>query len=148
MKIIDFNRKGNVVRFYLGDDDCKDYWGDDWNDRPYEDNAGTVYEQYVKGYKDMSFPFDALVLEPCTNEYSSHYSKEEMKRRLVPCIVVIPAEAVKPHMDGDGWLNSWVDDRFSRWVGSSEACRFYFGDPMEPDVIVSEKEQENIQDNI
>ena len=31
MKIIDFDEKGNVVRFYLGDDNCEDYWGDDWD---------------------------------------------------------------------------------------------------------------------
>ena len=48
MKIIDFDKKGNVVRFYLGEDVCNDYWGDDWNDAPYEHNAGTVYNRYVK----------------------------------------------------------------------------------------------------
>lgn len=39
MKIIDFERKGNLVRFYLGDDDLAEWWGDDWNDTPYEHNA-------------------------------------------------------------------------------------------------------------
>ena len=29
MKIGDFDRKGNVIRFYLVKDDCNDYWGDD-----------------------------------------------------------------------------------------------------------------------
>lgn len=129
MKIIDFERKGNVVRFYLGDDDCEGYWGDDWNDVSYEDNAGRVYEEYVKGHKDMSFPFDALVLEPSSNEYSSHCSKENMKKRLVPCIVVIPEDIVLQNTEHSGW----IDDRFSRWVGSAHAKRFYFGDPMEPD---------------
>lgn len=29
MKIIDFERKGNIVRFFLGADDRFNYWGDD-----------------------------------------------------------------------------------------------------------------------
>ena len=47
-KIIDFERKGNIVRFYLGDvNNSNGYYGDDWDDVPYEHNAGKVYEQYV-----------------------------------------------------------------------------------------------------
>lgn len=65
MKIIDFERKGNLVRFYLGDDDLVEWYGDDWNDTPYEHNAERVYDEYIKGYCDMMFPFDDLVLEPC-----------------------------------------------------------------------------------
>ena len=57
MKIIDFSKKGNVVRFYLGEDNCKDYWGDDWNDFPYEHNAGCVYDEYIAGIVDIAFPF-------------------------------------------------------------------------------------------
>lgn len=55
MKIIDFEKKGNVVRFYLGADDCFDYWGDDWNDAPYDCNGGNVYHNFVIGHKDMFF---------------------------------------------------------------------------------------------
>ena len=44
MKILDFELKGNVIKFYLGN--CNDWWGDDWDDRPYEHNAGKVYDQY------------------------------------------------------------------------------------------------------
>ena len=40
-EIIDFERKGNVVRFYLGKNG--EQWGDDWDDAPYEHNAGKVY---------------------------------------------------------------------------------------------------------
>lgn len=46
MKVIDFSRKGNVIRLYLGDDTDKDYWGDDWNDPI--DNAGPVYSDYIR----------------------------------------------------------------------------------------------------
>ena len=122
-KIIDFERKGNVVRFYLGADDCSDYWGDDWNDAPYDCNAGTVYDQYVTGVKDIAFPFDSLVLEP-SSEWegdSRYHSKEDMKKRVVPCIIVVPK-----NVHDDGW-----GDRFSDWIGADGIKKIYFGDPEE-----------------
>lgn len=123
MKIIDFERKGNMVRFYLGEDDCNDYWGDDWNDTPYEYNAGTVYDSFVKDTVDIVFPFDWLVLEPGNEDYgNSGYCKEDMIRRIVPCIIVVPTELTK---------NSWYTD-FNYWVGASDVIKFYFGDKLEP----------------
>ena len=123
MKIIDFERKGNVVRFFLGADDCFDYWGDDWDDAPYDYNAGQVYDRYVTGQKDIYFPFDSLVLEPESNRYNSWCTKEDMKKRKIPCIIVVPKE-----IHEDTW-----DDSFSQFVGADGIQRFYFGDPMEPD---------------
>ena len=79
MKIIDFARKGNLVRFFLGADDCLDYTGDDWNDAPYDCNAENVYEEYVTGYRDIGFQFDSLVLEPCDGFLNTPYSKDDMK---------------------------------------------------------------------
>lgn len=123
MKIIDFERKGNVVRFYLGADDCFDYWGDDWDDAPYNCNAGQVYDRYIIGHKDVYFPFDSLVLEPESNRYNSWCTKEDMKKRKIPCIIVVPKE-----IHEDTW-----NDSFSQFVGADGIQRFYFGDPMEPD---------------
>ena len=34
MKLLDLERKGNVVRFFLGADDLEKWWGDDWDDAP------------------------------------------------------------------------------------------------------------------
>ena len=109
MKIIDYAVKGNVVRFFLGEDDCTDYWGDDWNDAPYEHNSGAVYD---------------LVLEPCTGEFNSIWSKDDMKQRQMPCIVVVPAERAK-----GSWENS-----FRYWQGADGVKRFYFGDSMAPSI--------------
>lgn len=122
MKIIDFEKKGNVVRFYLGEDDCINYGGDDWNDTPYEHNAGRVSDAYVKGYADIAFPFDALVLEPCDGELNSRYCKDDMKAGTVPCIIVIPAELAKQS----------YDDSFSYWAGCKGIKMFYFNTPMQP----------------
>lgn len=122
-KIIDFERKGNVVRFYLGADDCSDFWGDDWDDAPYDCNAGTVYDRFVTGVKDVVFPFDSLVLEPSSEwEGSSRpYSKQDMINRVVPCIIVVPKSVT-----GESWA-----DRFDYWIGADGIKKIYFGDPEE-----------------
>lgn len=127
MKIIDFDKKGNLVRLYLGEDDTNDYWGDDWNDRPYEHNAGTVYGEYVSAIVDVVFPFDYIVLEPCEDWHfnmNSPYSKEDMINKYTPCIV-----AYKPNDDDNIWV---LDNDFMKIVSMKDSIKFYFGDPMEP----------------
>ena len=113
-------RKGNVVRFYLGEDDCEDYWGDDWNDTPYECNAGMVYERFVSGHRDIYFDFDDLVIEPCDGVLNSGYCREDMKNRRVPCLIVVPKE-----LYGNSWGNT-----FDKWVGADGIKKYYFGDKM------------------
>lgn len=120
MQIIDFEKKGNVVRFYLGDATLP-YWGDDWNDAPYEHNAGLVSDKYIKGHKDIAFDFDALVLEPCNGEWNSSWSKEDMQKRKVPCIIVVPKETIN-----DSW-----QDSFNYWVSHDDIKKYYFGDEIE-----------------
>ena len=90
MKIIDFEKEGNVVRFFYDDNDCQDYWGDDWNDIPYEHNAGMVYEKYIKGYIDVALDMNYMVLEPSesVSHINSPYSKQDMKQHKIPCILV------------------------------------------------------------
>ena len=60
MKIIGWDRKWNVVRFALGDDNLEYWSGDDWNDSPYEHNAGLPYEHgddYTKEITLIRIPF-------------------------------------------------------------------------------------------
>ena len=89
-EIIDWERKGNIIRFYLGKNGKQ--WGDDWNDTPYEHNAGKVYREFIKGHKDIVVPFEQDVLEPADGHTNSPYCKEDMIKRKVPCIVVASAE--------------------------------------------------------
>jgi hypothetical protein len=125
MKIIDFRKKGQSVRFFLGT--SNDYHGDDWDDAPYEHNAGEVYYEYIEGYTDVTFPFDDMVLEPADGEFNSHFCKYDMKLRKVPCIIIVPAEKI-----------DWYD-QFAHYVGQDGLQRFYFGDEMEPQHLVEKK---------
>lgn len=122
MKIIDWDREGNVVRFYLGDDDCTDYCGDDWDDAPYDCNAGTVYKEYIKGHADIAFPFDVMVLEPCDGVINCRFCKDDMVKGRVPCVIAVPAALVHDR----------YEDSYAYWVGCKGVKAFYFNDPMEP----------------
>ena len=129
MKIIDFEKKGNLVRFYLGYQSCNDYWGDDWDDAPYDCNAGTVYDRYVAGIREIVFPFDSLVLEPSECYIRSYdsgwdWTKKEMIHRKVPCIIVVPPELRTYQYNED--FNYWVDS------DSDKVLKFYFEDQMYP----------------
>lgn len=121
MKIIDFETKGNVIRFALGDDNCTDYWGDDWNDRPYEHNAGAVYDKYVKGYATIFVDFKYPVLTPESDwhyQYNSPFSKEDFKLRAIPCIVIDKG-------------NDWDPCYSIAALDKNNLC-FYFNQKMEP----------------
>jgi hypothetical protein len=120
MQIIDVSRKGNVARFLLGENGTQ--WGDDWNDAPYEHNAGGVYGEYVRGHHDMAFPYDWNLFEPCDGESNSHWSKEDMIHRRVPCLIAVP-----PGIDL-GW-----DYSFRTALSAEGVTRFYFGDELESD---------------
>jgi hypothetical protein len=70
-EIVNWEAKGNVVRFYLGKNGNQ--WGEDWLDSPYEK------------YKDVAFPFDVRVFEP---PGSHTHPKDELIKRKLPCIIV------------------------------------------------------------
>lgn len=122
LEIIDFEMYGNVVRFYLGKNG--EQWGDYWDDKTYEHNAGEVYDRFVKCRIDIYFILECDVYQPCSGEFNSHYSKEEMRERNVPCILIITND-----VDNYDYY-----DTFSDWVKNENAIKIYFGDKI-TDVI-------------
>ena len=118
-EIIDFKCKGNLIRFYLGENGTQ--WGDDWDDTPYDCNAGKVYDEYISGIADVCVPYDALVLEPFNTWGHSNncgFCKQDMINREIPCIIIVPPDV----LDG-----SWHDD-FDYWVKNENVIKVYFGD--------------------
>lgn len=102
-QVIDVETKGNVIRFYIGENGKQ--WGDDWNDAPYEHNAGVVYDQYVERTQDVAIPFDLYVSEPAAGKLNSEWSKQDMIERKVECLLIESAD----------------------W-GGTELLKVYFGD--------------------
>ena len=112
-QVIDVETKGNVIRFYIGENGKQ--WGDDWNDAPYEHNAGTVYSEYVERTVDVAIPFDYFVSEPGQDSLNSEWCKQDMIDRKVHCVLIESAE----------------------W-GGTELLKVYFGDDI---AIIGDKLQ-------
>lgn len=70
MKVLDLERKGNLIRFFLGSDYLNKWYGDDWDDVPYELNAGPVYDSFVKVEVDVVLPYDTSIIDACEVSYS------------------------------------------------------------------------------
>lgn len=121
MKIIDWEAKGNVVRYFLGADDLESWYGDDWDDIPYEHNAERVYDEFVKGYIDVAYPFDTVVLEPCDGYLNSPWCKNDMIAKRVP--IIITNDNVDPYDYA----------RFETICPSSDTHRVYMGDHVDDD---------------
>ncbi|GAI86033.1 unnamed protein product, partial [marine sediment metagenome] len=72
-------------------------WGDDWDDAPYEHNAGKVYDEFIKGHCDIVFDFDCEVNELCEalGETNTIYCKDDMKKRDTFCIRIVSLKGYK-----------------------------------------------------
>lgn len=127
MKIIDFERKGNLVRFYLGKNDDKEYSGSNWNRQSYESYSDNnkVDDAHITGIRDIAFPFDAIVCEPSSGHRKSRISKNDMKNRKVPCIIVMTPELIGEN----DYLWTYAND-FNRCLENDKSIKFYFGDQM------------------
>lgn len=131
MKVMDCEAKGNVIRLYYGEDGINDYYGDDWGDRPLS-NCGLVYDRFTSGTADIAFPFTCAVLAPENDwKYGGDvpYSKEDFKQRTAPCLVVLPEDTVEAE---------W-DPTYSRFIGSEQALRIYYGDGIDKVIAEAEK---------
>ena len=127
--ICDWETKGNAVRLYCCDQEkYEDIWGDDWNDCPYEHNAGQVYEEYVDQIVDIYFDFDAVILEAeddYTYSGNSPFSKQDFKEGKAPIFI-----AYWPQKD-----DYWMGDEYHLLIGSKNTNRilkFYMGDMIKP----------------
>ena len=90
--IVDFEKKGNVIRFYLSTKEIaesKNYSGDDWNDAPYEHNAEMVFLSPEElDFIDIAYPLECAVMEPADGVINSEFSKNDFKERKHWCIQV------------------------------------------------------------
>lgn len=77
--------------------DWKHQWGDDWNDRPYEHNAGKPYDSYFDEnqvqhqIKSKKIYFEipiGTIAEPCTGFLNSPYSVQDINNRRIPWLAI------------------------------------------------------------
>lgn len=68
--------------------DFEKQWGDEWNDKPYECNAGEPYEHYFQDHKEYPIHLESLYFE--TNDWNEQkpcdfgrFSVEDINRGVV-----------------------------------------------------------------
>jgi hypothetical protein len=79
---------------YFTTQPINEQWGDDWNDAPYEHNAGDPY-YYVKGFRESETPWEVVVIR-FDGPYetpgerangNSQWSVEDINRRYVAWLI-------------------------------------------------------------
>ena len=127
MKILSWKKKGNVVRFYLGEDDLEDWYGDDWSDRSYESNAGMIpYDDFGFEYVDIAFYYNIDVFEAADDWHyhgNSPFCMNDFKERKAPILVLYKRK------DEYDWGND-----YSQLIGGENSNNFhkiYMGDSLE-----------------
>ena len=78
---------------YFTSQELSDQAGDDWNDAPYEHNAGEPYTPYREGedWKVMKVAFDGAFIEPYDMYTNSPWSVDEINAGAC------------------AWLRTWTD---------------------------------------
>lgn len=97
---------GEPMTLYFTElDDVTQQWGDDWDDAPYEHNAGTPYEhdynQPEQGVKDGRGIYPRIkiykimltgghnIMTPRTKQLNSPYTVEDINKGIVPWLTII-----------------------------------------------------------
>ena len=84
--LIDMCQRGNSIRLYFGGA-VQEITADDWNDIPYEHNAGIVYSEFVNFYIDVLIPFNWRVTDIAGElDYyeNSQYCRNDFKSGELP----------------------------------------------------------------
>ena len=61
LKLVDIEVFEDYAILYLGKSDMNDYYGDDWNDAPYDCNAGLVYPEFIEKIITVKMPEDLYI---------------------------------------------------------------------------------------
>lgn len=138
MKIVGYQTKGNVIRFYLGSPDLKPKYpkarGNYTN--IYTDGCTITatappitisvekkapgiypYSDFITGYRDVVVAWGKTVF---TND---DFVLSDMINQITPLLVIVNSD------NGD------TKSGFERYKGAKDAICYYFWDDMEPDVI-------------
>lgn len=101
-------------------------YGDDWDDTPYEHNAGIVYGKYVDYELVIRIAYETAFLFPCDGADNSMWRREDMRDGTVPLFVMLDEET------NAVYAKDWRFDDFpyAFAIGLRDAHRFYFGDAL------------------
>lgn len=123
MKILDFDKKGNAIRFYLGKDNLKGWYGDDWDDRGCTDR---VYDEFVSEVKDIVIPYKHSVYSPFDFYHNEdQFSKDMFKSGNIPMLVIVKDE------DKDYKNYEYHSYDWNSALGDKDSIAIYMGEDIQ-----------------
>lgn len=118
-----YSEMRSIIYLWFGDEGVTDYGGDDWDDAPYEHNAGHVSDEYVHDIVRIALPLGLTGVEPADGYENSPFCKDDLKSGIAPCVVIVPSSIA----DLDA---AWGNNLYPVCLGSREALRIYHGDDL------------------
>ena len=115
------------------EDVYEDAFGDDWNDTPYEHNAGIVSDRFEDIIITVRKHGELSVVYPSDGHCNSDWCRDDMKTGIVPIAVTVPDSVAERY--GDDWrLTMGYDGEvcYEYVVGMKGVNRVYFGDMLFP----------------
>ena len=100
----------NNIMYFTSD--IENQWGDDWDDRSYEHNAGTPYETHTTVKK---IAFIGYYSEPCSLRNNSPYSVQDINNGAVPWAYTDEAGGLYGG-DSMGKAIKWLKDNEFEWA--------------------------------
>ena len=79
----------DIAALYYSNKDAKDVWGDDWNDRPYEHNAGEPYMNDGDTFEKIIIDVGSQMQLPEDGYLNSPYSVEDINSGAIAWIRII-----------------------------------------------------------
>ena len=77
----------NLITLYFTND-MEKQWGDDWDDIPYEYNAGEPYEHETDVFSIIVNTNWEDIITPCTEHLNSPYSVKDINKGIIPWITI------------------------------------------------------------
>lgn len=115
MNIIDLQVNGSFITIFLGENGKQ--WGDDWDDAPFEHNAGQVYDKFVKEKLNFCLSPEYEFTSPSSFYSNSPFSMESFRDRKVPRYIITKQ-------------NKWWSS-FEEALCDKDAIQIYFGDSID-----------------
>jgi len=92
-------------------------YGDDWDDVPFADNKGRVYDNFVTEVTDIAIPFtyEVMFLEEITNEYNW----EQVKAAKMPVLIIVTMSETLPRKNEHDFIE-FAFNNFSLNLGDKQ----------------------------
>lgn len=135
LMLIDFHKPEhdlNQIELYYGLEKVNGYCGDNWDETPYEEEAGKVYEAYLQKTTHYKLT-NCVALQPSdTDKENSGWCKNDLKEKLTPCLLLVPKRVFWEYYGFDiNYIDNPLTVTYDMMIGHPQTVKIYYGDTEE-----------------